>query len=557
VTEAVLKPDTFGCPGNGTPIDPENWEKLLSTAVEQGGRIVFSGTYDLRRVRTFRVEGSLRMGAERPGEAILKGGRKGLHMLDLRSGELVFCGIRTENIALVHGRKYASRMAGPIDRIELLDWEWRNRTVPAFALARRSPKKTRPGATVIGRLTIGGIRGHGGLGGIAVVAPIAEAEVDDVRISGLRVPDSARYYHRRKNGKLAMTNIGYGVGLDLGEDTPGAAAACTGRRIGNVTIAGISDFRDPAGLESDCLASVDGVRITLPNQSVGRIRVRNVWSRQKRDTTGAYFKAQNSVVEDLAVIDSGGHEGSVVIKSGGGVKAPGDGIEIRKLSIQGTGDVRRAALYLGTDNIRLGRVRIQGMGGDVAGVRLPSDEDAYGPLVHMQRFDDKGSITIDSLRITDCALFRDTETAAVLMQGYRDVKIGRLRIEGLSASTADGRKKMPCIGVMLGSRHPVFSVSIGRFGMTDAVGRGPVAFKQTSAQTGSVGAIAIGRMRLDRSIRRGLWFVGEQAADLCRIGDLRGMAVKDCVHPRSDRTALPKRLEIEPPDSHDSGSAIS
>lgn len=508
----VLVPEAYGCVGDGETDDTSAFTRFLADLVATGKPGILQGHYLVPNIDVLELTSHVSLYGL-GGNAKINGG-DGATLFRLVSAGLTFHNIETINIALSDS---FNQTTGDIALIDIWKWKWTNTTQFSFRLRINYvdfPYK-------VDRLRLVDIQGNGGLGGVAVIAPIVQCEVDLYSVRNIEVPEDEDYFNP-DNGN--MIGSGFSDGLNLGADDVGAQDLTEYCTIGTVTVSGINDLRTPKPGKAS--ASVDGVRIVLSNVTCDTIHVRDVTSQFKADTTAFYSKAQDSRFGRIVGINAGHHEAAIVFKGArrfSGTRSPGWNVTVDTIELRNTeGYVGRNGVYLGPDDISIGHLYLEGMGGEVEDPNDPGQRlSGQGPLVYCQNTA-QGRLYIGHVTALNCVMGSTQTLRPFLLEGYDEIYIGPCVIDGLSNagrfSTQSATEEQ---------QIHVFAY-VDQFQDRDIIDIGPVVLKNTSGNGrdvrvfSSTGQTAINTVRLrhfvsDSTATDGIVLGGSQPVGLLEV----------------------------------------
>ncbi len=425
----ALTPEGHGCVGDGVTNDSAGFTRFIEYLHLTGDIGRLQGSYLIPDFEKFKVTREIYMFGQHDAVSI-DGGSAGVELFDMVAGTLVFENIRTTNLALISS---FNTTEGDIDEIRIRKWRWKN-DGQLSVLVRINFSTTTP--YKVKRLIVQDVIGDGGLGGVAVIAPIEVFIVTNYECRNIYVPNLAQHFFA--NGR--MQGSGYSDGLNLGDDDPDASKLCLFGHVDGVFIENGLDERVPR--PGDDAQAMDGMRLICENVQIGNYTCRNWRSVSKNDNTGFYAKGTNCRASNITVYDAGYHEGSVTFKGArrdSGGRAPGYNIHVSQLQILGSRDENgdpvftgRGALYLGPGDIYLSDVHIEGVGGPTEDPYNPGETPpGMGPIVHCQASQNQ-RLTIENLNIVDCVVGGPSACRVIGVEGYDNVSLSDVRVTRVS-----------------------------------------------------------------------------------------------------------------------------
>ncbi|PJK29342.1 hypothetical protein [Minwuia thermotolerans] len=412
--------EAYAAAGDGVTDDSAAWNSAVADAHTNGKTLILDGrSYYIPNATTQDLTTEVTVVGI--GNSKLLGGSGGPVLFRPLSAGLRFWNIYTENMALIDN---FNELTGNIDLIDIRGWRYSNGA--QFSARLREDYSSGYYLTTLRLLDISGT---GGLGGLSFSLAVKYADVDDYDVRDISVPNSDDHFDGDD-----MINSGYGDGLLIGDDDPDAQDLCVRWSIGRVAVAGINDAR--VQKNSGQVASCDGVRLLGQNMLIGQLLIEGVTSYYRSDTTAVYFKGQNSSVGQILTINAGHHEASVVFKGArrvAGSQAKGFNIDVDKIKLFADDGEDRAAVYFGTDDIRVGYLSVEGYGGDIEdpddpGVRLQGS----GALVYCEASESE-RLQIDGYSFYNCSVGGTAAAVRLFtLQGYKEIRIGVGYIDGVS-----------------------------------------------------------------------------------------------------------------------------
>lgn len=407
-----IQPEHFGAVGDGVTDASAHWDRAIAFAEASGLPLILGNRRYLIASAATRNLASM-VTIIGMGAPVLDGGT-GVTLFKLVSAGLRLWNVETRNICITDS---FNETTGNIAEIDIRDWRWTNTTQFSFRLRINYSSD----AFKVGRLILRNIQGSGGLGGMCFSCPIETVDIDGYSVGNIVVPNDNAYFDGDN-----MVNTGYADGLLLGDDDPAAQDLGKSWSIGRLSVDGINDQRVPKS--GGQIASCDGVRLMGRGMVIGQIDVRNVESQYATDTTGVYFKGRDSTIGLISIRNSGAYEGACVFKGArrtSGSQAEGYNISVGILKLFADDDKRRSALYLGPDDIYIGFLSIEGLGGEVEDPNNPGVRfSGSGALIYCENTD-KRRLHIGRYSIVNCRV--GSSAAAVklfTLQGFREIKIG-------------------------------------------------------------------------------------------------------------------------------------
>lgn len=416
--------EQFGAVGDGLADDSAAWNAAVASAHSTGRHIILANKTYLIPAATVRSLTS-HVTVIGVGSPVLDGGESAPTLFKPVSAGLTFRSVTTKKLCLMES---FNEMTGNVDLIDLRNWRYENTT--QFTVRLRLLHNSHP--FHINRLVLRDIDGTGGLGGLCFSVGLLEVDIDGYKVKDISVPNDNAFFEGDD-----MVNTGYADGIVLGEDDPDIQALCDSWSIGRLSITNIFDHRVPKG--EGQVASCDGCRLLGRNMSVGHIDVRGVGSQYAKDTTAVYFKGWNSVIGSIYAENSGAYEACVVIKGArrtSGSRAKGFNISIGTIKLFADDGARRSAIYLGPDDIHIGFLSIEGLGGDVEDPNEPGKRlSGSGALVYCENTE-SNRLHIGRYSIMNCDLgaqlpLPDPETGQgrgavkiFTLQGFKEIDIG-------------------------------------------------------------------------------------------------------------------------------------
>lgn len=414
------------------------WVNTLHSTGKSG--VLAPGTYTIPNATAKSLTSHVTIIALVPGTVTLVGSETSPPVLFRpRSAGLTFDGVTTKWLSLVNsiGDGAAGKLPGNIERIEIRRWKHIGGTLESpFAL--RSYYDT-AGDPYINNLVFEDIEGVGGLCGIDCRMAFKNAYVNGVLWRDIVVPDTDAGF----DGTGKMIRMGMNGGFILGEESTGLGPALTERAvIGNVLVKGVNDQRvKRAGDTANC----DAIRVISNNVAFGPLYARDVTSTYKTDTTGIYLKAGYSTFSGaLIAIDCGFHEAAISLKGNTYAQGASDVIAgplfFPVIAVKNTrGFVGNPALALYGDDVHIGTLYAEGVGGDVENPQSPGNRiSGVRGIVSCASPDrPKERLVIGRAIIRNCVVGNATgqDAAVFALGGYRQVDIGSaggIYIDGLS-----------------------------------------------------------------------------------------------------------------------------
>lgn len=417
----ALVPEEYGAVGDGVTNDTSAFTRFLIDCHTLGRPGVLQGRYlvpDLDRFTLTSHVSLIGLG----NNAYIDGGT-GVKLFLPQSAGFTFHNIETRNVTLADTFRETT---GDLDAIDIYKWRWTNDDI----LSCRIRWNYEDDPYKIGHVRLMDIQGNGGLGGVEILVPGQRWEVDNYVVRNIVVPDDDAHFTGDD-----MINSGYADGLNLGGDDQGAQEITEYCTVGSVTIDGLVDHR--VKRNGGGVSSADGFRCVTGKMTAGEIHVRNVTSHQKEDCTAFYSKTRDSRIGLIHAINAGHYEACVVFKGarrGSGIRSPGWNVHVGQIMCINTeGFSGRPALYLGTDDIRIDSLYLEGMGGDLEDQSNPGQrKGGQGPLVYCQQNTTQGRLSIGSVVALNCVMGSTQTIRPFLLAGYNEIDIGSCFLDGLS-----------------------------------------------------------------------------------------------------------------------------
>lgn len=518
----IWTPEMWGATGDGTTNDSDAWNAFSGFLAQNGGRGELSGHYLVPDADEAEINTTSAVEIEGLSEtALIDGHTDGTRLFELTMGGLSLRNVRLRNTTLFLTDKVSTQ---DFDHVILENVSFDNSTADVHSAALRL-RKSGETVPVLGLFHAVNVRIEGGLGGIEIESAIERFHVDDYVCRNISVPDEPAHFNSGN-----MRNLGYASGLSLGFDDPEFVELTRHGHIGAVFIEGVQDDREQeAGGD---IANVDGVRIHAFDVKFDSIHVRDVNSFSKVDCTALYLKAHRCRGDRFTAIDAGFHEGMLTLKGDRRIavesKSPGFNVSINDVQLIGTqeGFSGRAGVFCGVDDIHIGRLYMENVGGQVedpydAGSRLTG----HGALFHTAETDStaKKRLHIGTIEAVDCTLdnANGLSIRAVELQGYAEMTVDRIILDGMSQgggfTGVDGRMVLVGIGGNIAFDHCEIGAILERNSSFSSTSPTLVQIEVDAASSGNV--IIRNAFVTSDQIGIGIETAGDNAIDVL---DLRG-----------------------------------
>ncbi len=463
-------PEMWGAKGDGSTDDSVAWNAFARFLAKNGGKGELSGEYLISSAVKININ-TADVVVEIVGTSdatLLKGG-SGVTLFDLFQGSLIVRDLKLQNTTLFFTSRETDLSFDSVV-LENISFDNTGEEVFSAALHLESAGSAIPTLKYFRAV---GVRIDGGLGGIQIESAIERFHVDDYVCRNISVPNKPVHFAPVAGQDDRMKNLGYAGGLLLGADDAELVELTRNGYLGSVIVDGVQDDRVRDG--SGQVANVDGVRIHAFNVAFDNIHVQNVDSHSKIDCTALYLKAHRCRGDKFTAIDAGFHEGMLTLKGDrrdtAEDKSPGFNVSINDVQLIGTqeGFSGRAGVFCGVDDVHIGRLYMENVGGQVedpypsspSGIRLTG----HGALFHAASFTEAPMerLSIGEIDIVDCTLGNEASQGvrAVELEGYREVNIGSIRFDGVSNAGGFGSNVERLILVAIDCDVPIEHCEIG------------------------------------------------------------------------------------------------
>lgn len=390
-TSSSITLEQHGAAGDGVTDDSAAWNAAVADAHTSGKSILLANrTYLIPGATTQTLTSHVTILGV--GAPTLDGVNGAPTLFKPVTAGITFRNVSTKKLCLIESD---NEVTGNIGLLDIRNWTYEN--TDQFTIRLRLKYEDHP--FHVEQLILRDIKGKGGLGGPCFSAALINVDVDGYNVRDISVPDDDAHFEEDGH----MINTGYGDGLLLGEDDPVAQSLCESWSIGRLSVSNIHDHR--LRRKEDQAASCDGARLLGRGMSIGHIDAREIATESNEDVTAVYFKGWDSVIGSIYAENCGSYEACVVIKGARrrtGTRAKGFSVSVGSIKLFANDGAQRSGLYLGPDDIDIGFLSIEGLGGDVEYSHRPGERmSGSGPLVYCENTE-KNRLSIRGYSIKNC-----------------------------------------------------------------------------------------------------------------------------------------------------------